>query len=339
MGQIDLQSDEVVIRETKTVTVRSIPLDITLTTRHLILVDGRTATPAQKTIPLASIREIKLEEDVTKSPAINLSVMTESGTLRQMIIVFPPLEGTDRSAECKEWFKSLEDRTASTRATAHVSILTSTKIPPETKPGILPVEEPKTPLKARDWVPDFTPFIPQSTPEPMAEPAKKSRLIMITAAIIVIIVIFGAVIAVGQLSRGKTPAPQTPTPIATVTKVTSPLPTPSPVTTQALPTTTISPTPTAPPRYIIPNRGIWMQIQYPGRYTGYVGYQGTNTEVNATGQWLHQIPIASGMIEGTIEKQDGSTDNLTVEVYKDGTLISQQNTVTPRGVLYLHIPV
>jgi hypothetical protein len=340
MGQIDLQHDEIVIRRTTSVMVRSIPLEITLTTRRLILVDSRTEPPAQKNIPLASIREIKREEDTTGIPVITLSVMTESGTLRQMIISFPPLEGTVRTADCKEWFLSLEERTALTRATTYVSTVTPSKSPPETKPGVLPVEEPKSPQKARDWVPDFTPYLPNTKPEPVVEPPKKSRFIKIGAVILVILVIIFVIVAAGQFSKGKTATPQTSPTLVTVTTATTPLFTPTAVTTQILPTTAVSPAPIATPKYLIQNtNGIWMRIQYPGRYIGYVGSGGLNTEVNTTGEWLHQLPIASGMIEGTIEKQDGSTDDLIIEVYKDGALISSQNTRTPEGVLYIRTSV
>ena len=45
------------------------------------------------------------------------------------------------------------------------------------------------------------------------------------------------------------------------------------------------------------------------------------------------------MIDGSIEKQDGSVKNLIIEVYKDGALISQSYTSTPLGVVDIHTGV
>lgn len=341
MGKIDLQSEEVIVRETNSVTVRSIPLDAILTTRRLILVNSRIDAPLQKNIPLASIRDIRMENDTGKDPAIILSIMTESGSIRQMIITFPQLGGIRRNAECGEWVQSLEDRTTSTRAVAHVSTQMPTKPGAEIKPGILPVEETVTPPKARDWVPDFTPFIPKDQPKPV-NPPKKSRFIKIGAIILVFVVIIGVVFVVGQLTKGKTPSPQAPQTVSTLTTVVTPLPTPTPVpTTEVIPTASVSPEPTppAPPQYLIPDKGVWVRLQYPGNYIGYIGYKGVIKQVNSTGEQYLQLPIITGNIDGSIEKQDGSTDNLIVEIYKDGALISQKSTRTPEGVLDIHVSV
>jgi len=339
MGKIDLQSDEVIVRETNSVTVRSIPMDAILTTRRFILVNSRIDAPLQKNIPLASIRDIRMENDTGKDPVIILSIMTESGSIRQMIITFPQLGGIRRNAECGEWVQSLEERTTSTRAVAHVSTLTPAKPGAEIKPGILPVEETVAPPKARDWVPDFTPFIPKDQPEPV-NPPKQSRFIKIGAIILVIVVIIGVVFVVGQLTKGKPTSPQAPQTVSTLTTVVTPLPTPTPApTTQVLPTTSVSPVPTAPPQYLIPDKGVWVRLQYPGNYIGYIGSKGLYKQVNSTGELYLQLPIITGNIDGSIEKQDGSTDNLIVEIYKDGALISQKSTRTPQGVLDIHISV
>jgi hypothetical protein len=121
-----------------------------------------------------------------------------------------------------------------------------------------------------------------------------------------------------------------------LTTTATPLPTLTP---QVLPTTAVSPVSTAPPHYLIPDRGVWVRLQYPGNYVGYIGAQGLYKQVNSTGEQYLQFPVATGMIDGSIEKQDGSTDNLIVEIYKDGTLISQKSTRTPNGVLDIHVSV
>ncbi len=339
MGKIDLQSDEVIVRETKGVTVRSIPLNAILTTRRLILVDNRIDAIPQKNIPLASIREIKKVGDASKDPAIALSVMTESGNIRQMIITFPSFGDSGNNAEFGEWVKSLEDRTASTRAIPHVNTLTPAKPGVDVKPGILPIAEPTVPLKARDWVPDFTPFIPKSQQE-QTPSQKKSQYIKIGAIILAIVVILGVILVVGQFTKGKTTSPQAPVTVSALTTKATPLPTPTPTSTlQFSPTIAVSPVSTAPPQYLIPDKGVWVRLQYPGNYVGYIGAKGLYKQVNSTGEQYLQLPIVTGEIDGSIEKQDGSTDNLIVEIYKDGALISQKSTRTPQGVLDIHVSV
>jgi hypothetical protein len=51
------------------------------------------------------------------------------------------------------------------------------------------------------------------------------------------------------------------------------------------------------------------------------------------------IPLATGTIYGSIEKQDGSSDPLIIEIYKDGTLIFNKSTTTPNGVLDIYASV
>ena len=335
MGKIDLQSDEVVVKETKGVTVRSIPLDAILTTRRLILVDSRIDAIPQKNIPLASIREIKKVGDAGKDPAIALSVMTESGSIREMVITFPSYENSGNNAEFKEWVQSLDDRTALTRAIPHVNTLTPVKPGADVKPGILPIAEPTVPPKARDWVPDFIPFISKSQQDPTPS-QKKSHYIKIGTVILAIVVIIGVILVVGQFTKGKSTSPQAPvTPALTTQATLAPTQTP-----QVSPIITVSPVSTTPPpQYLIPKTGVWVRLQYPRNYVGYIGSQGLYKQVNSTGEQYLQLPIATGMIDGSIEKQDGSTDNLIVEIYKDGALISQKSTSTPQGALDIHVSV
>jgi len=38
-----------------------------------------------------------------------------------------------------------------------------------------------------------------------------------------------------------------------------------------------------------------------------------------TGNRFYQLSLAGGMIDGSIEKQDGTANNLLIEVYRGGT--------------------
>jgi hypothetical protein len=58
--------------------------------------------------------------------------------------------------------------------------------------------------------------------------------------------------------------------------------------------------------------------------------------VNATGDRFYQILANDGIIDISIGKQEASGDPLTVGIYKDGALVKQSNTSTPRGIIDLH---
>jgi len=143
-------------------------------------------------------------------------------------------------------------------------------------------------------------------------------------AMLVIVVIIGGVIVFGQITKGKTQPAQNMVPTSVMTTVETPIPTP-------IPSPTPVPTPVPRPQYIIPSTGTWVRIQYPGNFVGYVRIRGIFTLVNNTVEQFIQLPASEGVISGSIGKQDGSVDNLTVGIYKDGALVFTKNTRKPLG--------
>ena len=51
-------------------------------------------------------------------------------------------------------------------------------------------------------------------------------------------------------------------------------------------------------------------------------------------QW-YQLPVVNTTLDGIIAKQDGSSDKMVVETYKDGNLISRKSTKSPYGSIEL----
>jgi len=49
--------------------------------------------------------------------------------------------------------------------------------------------------------------------------------------------------------------------------------------------------------------------------------------------------MKSGLVEGTLEKSDTSAQNMIVEVYNDGTLVTWRNTSKPQGRVEIHTTV
>jgi len=93
------------------------------------------------------------------------------------------------------------------------------------------------------------------------------------------------------------------------------------------------------PAISIPDTGIWVRVYYPGNFSGTVGGRGLFTPVKSTGDQLYSIPSNVGIVEGSIEKDDGSVGKMVVEVYKDGARISRTVTTIPHGLIDIHTPM
>jgi hypothetical protein len=111
------------------------------------------------------------------------------------------------------------------------------------------------------------------------------------------------------------------------------------VTTTPVPTPTIQAVEDYLPKISIPVNGVWVRVYYPGDFSGSIGGQGISTPIKSTGDQLYEIPANVGIVEGTIEKNDGSVGRMVIEVYKDRNLISQMETRTPEGLIDIHVPV
>lgn len=96
---------------------------------------------------------------------------------------------------------------------------------------------------------------------------------------------------------------------------------------------------TGPVQYAIPATGVWVHVAYAGNYTGTLASNGQQRAIDASGDQIYQMVMKNGAIDGVLEKSDGSTTPLEVEVYKDGILIDLANTTTPLGIVEIHTKV
>jgi hypothetical protein len=100
----------------------------------------------------------------------------------------------------------------------------------------------------------------------------------------------------------------------------------------------VPPTPSSPPQMLVPPSGVWVHVQYPGNFTGTVGStKGGLREVNTTGEQYYQLSARDGIVDVSLQKQEGSRDELAVEVYMDGSLVKRSNTTAPKGTVDLHV--
>jgi hypothetical protein len=210
----------------------------------------------------------------------------------------------------------------------------------EASPGDVVSEEPVSgePGPAPETGPvSKTPLSSRFHPEPVSP--VKSKFIPIAAIIIVILAVAGGVFIYVNNLHAASPEPIAPVTTLPVTTAGTPAETPVPtiITPDQTPVQTGTTLPPALPAVIIPGSGVWVGVQYAGSFTGQVGVSGGMQTVSGSGEKFYQIPTVDGVVEAAIQKQDGSGDPLTVEIYKNGILIKSSTITAPRGTIDIHV--
>jgi hypothetical protein len=312
MDDLCLNSDEAIIHKTQTLIISGVRHEAVLTSRRLILVESETGH-IHEDILFADISLATSGINRIREPFIALNFNSPEGEKRLLELIFIHLTGNGNIREMERC----------------LTILKQNNVPVESKfpsggPTLLRRGDRADTGDSLGEEPTSRPAVPEWTP-----------LIVIAAAVIILVVFVIGVLVVGQAMTVKnvtasqsvtgadTAGPFVPTP--------APTPTPEPDVTSG--------TDASPPPIRVPTNGIWVQVSYPGNYTGYLGAQGKQIEVNSSGTQFYQLPVQDAMIEGMIEKQDGSAEKLEVGIYNGGILVSKSGTTTPRGVVDIHVMV
>jgi hypothetical protein len=185
-----------------------------------------------------------------------------------------------------------------------------------------------------------TPPVPPVPPVP-SSPGKNRKFMVFGAVALVLVLIIAAVfIFANPLGGGLT---VTTTPVPTTAPTTIATPAPSTPTMTVVPTeTTAAVEPAETPagttssnggQMIVPDQNVWIHIIYNGEYNGIYGVAGGSTTIAGEGEKVLQIPVNVGIVIASIQKLDGSGDKLTVEIWKDGEMVAQKSTVSPKGVV------
>nr|WP_320160685.1 zinc ribbon domain-containing protein [uncultured Methanoregula sp.] len=522
MAYPDLYNDESVLLNAQNVKVKSVTFEAILTTKRLILVDSKKHLIAPQEILLATLRDVEGGENAIRDATLTLSLITNSGATRQMILTFSKTSGGDRKRECDEWIRILRQNLSPTfqhhvpaapeyvpapapapapepvyyqPAPAMPPVETpaappqpkkkieiarpitkiveaapqmpkpvettslpmgsfcnrcGNRVPPESAfcnrcgtpvvrdPGMPaptgvtaqapPVSPPPSPIPQlhvpipapvfgsaasdrrerpieqvihsiepliADSVPRTSPLpliekpgastlvtpsvhepapVAEAAPAPVAEGAvpwpvitpagtqpaaepapapspaapeipaqipppvppaprsSKKKYIAIAIAVIVILAIIGS--AAIFMKPQETPAVTTPaTTIPTPTPALTVKATPTPTATVAVLNATPAETATAGSSVQIPSSGVWVRVNYPGIYSASIGTPGAETTRSDTGDHLYQISTSTGIVVASVQKVDASGRELTVEVYKDGALVTSKTTSGPRGIV------
>jgi hypothetical protein len=188
--------------------------------------------------------------------------------------------------------------------------------------------KPEEPGAEAPPVPPVPPSAPASPPVP---PRKSSFTMIAVLAIALLAVIAGVYI----FMQDQAAAPEiTPTPEITVPVTTIP---------QTTMETTVKPATTTqqetPPSFLIPASGVWVKVSYPNKFDGSVGTPGSMTDISDSGDHMYQIPTADGPVAVSIQKSDGTSAMLAIDIYKDGSLVKHAETTSPKGIIELQVPL
>jgi hypothetical protein len=114
MAYPDLYKDELKILEAQNIKVKSVSFNAVLTNRRLILVDSKKQMLAPQEILLATLKNVDSGENAIRDPTITVSIITNTGTTRQMILTFSKTSGGERKRECDEWVRALRQHVSQT---------------------------------------------------------------------------------------------------------------------------------------------------------------------------------------------------------------------------------
>jgi len=192
-------------------------------------------------------------------------------------------------------------------------------------------------------VPPVQQDTPPPQPVPGKAPGKRGVFIVAVLAVVILAIIAGVFLFANPLQPAVSGVPPVTTTAPTATS--TPAATLSPVATLPVGTTapatavvTETPAPAATTAAVsIPALGVWVRITYANRFIGTVGTPGAERDVGDTGDKIYQISTSTGTAVASVKKKDGSADELAVELYKDGNLVTRKSTTAPNGLVEIQV--
>jgi hypothetical protein len=336
MDNLNLDSDEAVIYRTQKLIISGVGHEAVLTGKRLILIDSETGN-IRREILYTDIELAASGTNALREPVITLTVRSADGDTRETDLIFIHRAGGLDVQDRDKCIAALRDQKVPVRAGPY----RTAPLPmgrKDTGEALAPLEGE---AKGRPAVPEMTVFgmagaSRQTLPE---ESSDRMPVIMIAAALLVLGVLAAGIFLTGPGTgtgtgiRDLTQGTATATAEVTLPEEPSLMTTPLPA-----PTATTVPAWVLLPGEIPPN-GIWVRVTYPGNFTGSLRAQGWNYDVNSSGTYLYQLPVHDTLIEGSIEKMDGSAHTMDVEIYNGGVLVSKMTTAKPFGMVELHVDV
>ncbi|HOX35270.1 MAG TPA: hypothetical protein P5217_07595 [Methanoregulaceae archaeon] len=323
-----LADDESVVLATENIRVRSTPYQaLILTNKRVLLVRTEGEKISAEEFLIADLRSALVSQAAKDDPTLLLSYVTPRGEARRESIAFTASPDKSRKDEVREWAKKLSDQLKPLPDEE----TTSPSPPPRgatfsaggSKAGSTADILAKHERLAGLTFPDI-----DLSDEPEKEPSRTKTVVIAVLAVIVV-----AALAWMFLLPHVPPQEISVTPAATQT----PVPERTTVPATEVPTIITPATPELPAKLIVPSTGVWIRVEYAGNYTGTVGSGSILKEVSDTGEHLYQQAITTGSVRAIVEKTDASGGTLTVQIYKDGKVVSEGTTSRPNGEVNLQI--
>ena len=80
-------------------------------------------------------------------------------------------------------------------------------------------------------------------------------------------------------------------------------------------------------------QGLQVKIIYSGKWSGALGEAGSSNSISGTGNETIDMDDDVSIVSATAQKQDGSSEELVVQIIKDGKVIKEGSTNTEYGVV------
>jgi len=317
--------DEPVIRKFERIIINGVRYELLLTSKRIIITEALTGTVRRNAeyseIVLANLGVNNLQE-----PEISLSFAVGGGELETEELFFVHLPAGQNVQAADKCMDLLKDQGVPVRRRTDLAHMG----PPSRTKAFTPSD--RIPA-GRAAVPDFSVFGPTYTKTSVPDNEPRGVLaspLVVGGIVIAVILMIVAIAAIGGLPGGQ----KSPAATAEVTPgmtVSTTVPTPV-----ATPVYTVEPTPQAPVTLApppIPENGIWLYVTSPGNYIGWIKAGGWTSEINATGTSLTQIATQNTLIEGSVEKTDGTGNPLEVKLYNGGDPVFEESLTKPYGMI------
>ena len=219
---------------------------------------------------------------------------------------------------------------------------------PETPqtPQVLPAPAPALPRKKpapRRFIPRLfspkdlppTPLVPGSMPtaappNPPKPRRRKGKLIAIAIIAIIIIAVVAGVFIFLKPQNGTGTSTSTPSPSGTQ----APGGTASATQTAGSAVTIVRAETTSA---TIPSDGVYVHVNYIGGWKGTYGLSDAQQQVTNSKERLYNVENATGTVQASFWKMDGSSHEILVEIFKDGKLLTKGVTSAPNGKVTLSV--
>ena len=262
-----------------------------------------TAVPESEPVLPNTIITPVIDSPIPETP----TPVSESETISQKIVTYPvassPIQETPITVAEPE---PVSPETITTPPTVTQITEAPITVPEPELPE--PIHQSEPPVVAAPYLPAHktAPPTPEKNPVPTKPPILAIVLLILIIAGGAGLYVFMSGWNTGTHKHGITPAP------------------------------TLLPTPSQPV-IVIPENGIWILVSSNSTFVGSYGNPGSLQLVSGSGNEFYRIQHPDSLVQATFQKQEYSGDPLTINIYRNGTLITHRTITAPRGTIDLII--